>query len=676
MNCRNLRLLIAISFFFQVSHTVAQPEPALAWAKTINSSGIGCGGLATSDEHGNVYVIASIVNTSLTVGGTTITSVNNSAKNAVIKYDQSGNGIWIKEIPFVFVYNSNTNPHKFLCRDGKLYLFTCYRQQNIVMDGFHFPPCQNTFAGDLVLIQLDTANGAAQWIRTITRPNSYSPVFPDNFEIFFDQESHIHALGTFSSTFILDNGDTLLYGGNNLEVDAFHAVYDETGTVVSAHKLGVNNSNPGNYSSEYFYLDAQKNTYRFVKDTRTFIKYDEQGTVLFTKTFTSAAEITGMIVDPWQQVFLSGHFSAATVSFDGITTSKNGGTTDAILIKFNSTNGVVEWVKNQGDIDCDRYDYITGDAIGNVYVLNNQYGWCNSPGASLLVKYTNDGEKIWQKSMDTHPGGNPALFPMVRAGNMALSPDGGTVIAAGYSQFSQSDQRGFIAQYGSCNTPQPVVSLSNSPFCQGDSAALIVSPLPAYRYWWSNGDTSNTTIYVSSPGNYSVLAIQGDECYAESPDFSIAANPLPDASVTIQAATLTALAGNTSYQWLDCTNNYASITGANNISFTPVQNGTYAVKLTSPAGCADTSACFTIDELAIAGHSISSFVSIYPNPASDEVTVVGVSAVHSLRILDLQGKEILRGTGNQIFVSSLSKGVYLLEIRTADGVGVKSFVKE
>lgn len=675
MSCRNLSLLTVL-LFFQLSHTLAQPEPMLAWAKTINTAGVGCAGLVTSDDQGNVYAIASIVNTSLTIGGTTITSVNNYGKNVVIKYDHLGNGIWLKEIPFVFVYNSNTNPHKFLCRDGKLYLFTCYRQQNIVMDGFHFPPCQNTFAGDLVLIQMDTHDGAAQWIRTITRPNSYSPVSPDNFEIFFDQEAHIHALGTFSNTFILDNGDILMQGGNTMDVDAFHAVYDAAGTVISAHKLGVNNSNPGNYSSEYFYLDDQKNTYRFVKDTKTFMKYDEQGTLLFTKTFSSGAVITGMIVDPWQDVFLSGYFSSSTVSFDGVSTSKTGGTTDAILIKFNSDNGIVEWIKNQGDVDCDRYDYITGDAIGNVYVLNNQYGWCNSPAASLLVKYTNGGEKIWQKNIDTHPGGNPALFPMVRAGNISLSPDGGTIIATGYSQFSQNDQRGFIAQYGVCNTPQPSVSVSNTSLCEGDSAALSISAVPGYSYWWSNGDKSSTTIYVSSPGNYSVMAIQDGECYSKSHEFFIIVNPLPETSVMVQTATLTALSGNASYQWLDCTNNYAPINGAEGVSFTPVQNGTYSVKITSSAGCTDTSACFTIGDLGIHDNSISQSFSVYPNPATNKISIQGSSVVQSIRILDLQGKEIMYGKGNQMDVFHLPKGVYLLEIKTANGVGMQRFVKE
>jgi len=667
--------LLFVILFAHISPTFAQPEPTLAWAKTINSTGSSYGGLVTSDDEGNTYVLGVLNNTSLTIGVTTVSATNSKA--ILIKYDSVGDGIWIREIPFIFLTFTNTHPHKFLSHNDKLYLFVCYRQQNIVMDGLQFPACHNTFAGDLVLIQMDAANGTAEWIRTIARPNSYSPISPDNMEIYFDQEDNIHALGTSSHTFVFDTGDTLINSGNTMDVDAFHAVYDTLGNLKSGHTLGVNNSNPGNYSYEYFYMDNQKNIYRFVKDTKTFIKYNEQGVTLFTKNFSQVGglTITGMTVDPWQNVFLSGYFTAGSLTFDGHSTIKTGGATDAVLIKFNSNDGTVEWLKNLGDPVCDRFDFINSDAIGNIYVLNNQYGSCATPGASLLVKYNNDGEMIWKKNVNTHPGGNPALYPMVSAGNISLSPDGGTIILTGYSQFAQNDQRGFIAQYGICNTPEPAVTVSNAQFCQGDSAMLSVTTTPGYTYIWSNGDTTNTIIYTNSSGKYSVVAIQNGECYAESQEFYIIEHPFPDVSVIQQVTTLMAVAGNT-YQWLDCNSNHTPISGANEVSFTPVQNGMYAVKVISPEGCTDTSACFTINKVSINKIDLNQLISIYPNPAKDEITIQSAVDIQSVRILDLQGKELLRENTDKISISALPTGVYLIEITTPKGVGTKKFLKE
>lgn len=678
--------LLFIILFTTISKAFAQPEPILAWARTINSSGACSAGLVTYDTNGNTYVIVSFSNTSITIGGTTVTHTSSFAKHCVIKYDALGNGVWIKEIPFVFTVVGNTNPHKFLYHSGKLYLFTLYDQNNIIMDGFQFPPRPTiTGVGNPVLIQMDAEDGTTQWIRTISRPTGSKSIPVDGVEIYVDLDNKIHALGTFSDTFIFHTGDTLSNSGNPLDIDAFHAVYDTLGNVTSAHTLGVNNTNPNFYSYEYFSMDNQKNVYRFVKDTKTFIKYNEQGDTLFTKTFSSGAAITGMTVDPWQNVFLSGYFSSSTISFDGLTTSKTGGTTDAILIKFNSNDGTVEWLKNLGEPLCDRFDFINSDAMGNIYVLNNQYGGCQTPGASLMVKYSNDGDIIWQKNINTHPGGNPALFPMVRAGNLSLSPDGGTIILTGYSQFSQGLTQGFTAQYGICNTPQPTLTVSNAQFCQGDSAIaqfcqgdsamLTVTTTPGYTYLWSNGDTTNTTIYANSSGNYSVVAIQDEECYAESQEFYITENPLPDATVILQATTLTAVSGNT-YQWLDCDNSSEEINGATAVSFAPVQNGNYAVKVTSPEGCTDTSICITINSVGIDEIWDTELVEVYPNPAKEEINIQSTVDIQSVRILDLQGKELLRTKTDKVNISSLSSGVYLLEITTPNGIGTKKFIKE
>lgn len=69
-------------------------------------------------------------------------------------------------------------------------------------------------------------------------------------------------------------------------------------------------------------------------------------------------------------------------------------------------------------------------------------------------------------------------------------------------------------------------------------------------------------------------------------------------SVTQNGPLLTADTVGSSYQWLDCDNNYVIINGETNQSYTPAITGNYAVEVTLN-GCVDTSACFLVDYTGI-----------------------------------------------------------------------------
>lgn len=64
-------------------------------------------------------------------------------------------------------------------------------------------------------------------------------------------------------------------------------------------------------------------------------------------------------------------------------------------------------------------------------------------------------------------------------------------------------------------------------------------------------------------------------------------------------------------------------------------------------------------------------IMIYPNPSHDIIHVLGVDLV-SLRVFDLHGRMLLAEQGNQITVSSLPMGTYLLQI----GTQVVRFIKQ
>lgn len=69
--------------------------------------------------------------------------------------------------------------------------------------------------------------------------------------------------------------------------------------------------------------------------------------------------------------------------------------------------------------------------------------------------------------------------------------------------------------------------------------------------------------------------------------------------------------------------------------------------------------------------------SIYPNPATDRLNIVCGDAIREVNILDMSGRTVMTyGSNNNINISSLAAGVYVVRVVTENGIGVQKFVKE
>jgi len=81
--------------------------------------------------------------------------------------------------------------------------------------------------------------------------------------------------------------------------------------------------------------------------------------------------------------------------------------------------------------------------------------------------------------------------------------------------------------------------------------------------------------------------------------------------------------------------------------------------------------------LGTADFSINSGVVVYPNPASEIITVVSKSEIKNFSILNLQGQVVLQVNDTNVAnVAMLQNGVYLLRLNTVDGVQVLNFLKK
>lgn len=126
----------------------------------------------------------------------------------------------------------------------------------------------------------------------------------------------------------------------------------------------------------------------------------------------------------------------------------------------------------------------------------------------------------------------------------------------------------------------------------------------------------------------------------------------------------------TTYQWVDCDNGYAVISGETDSSFIPSMNGSYAVVLDNGI-CTDTSACILYEEFGVEeGMSTTDGITFYPNPTTGTIYLRsdGELPAH-LEVFDLTGRRV---TGIPVQSASLqlpamSPGTYLLKWTGEDG---------
>ena len=83
-----------------------------------------------------------------------------------------------------------------------------------------------------------------------------------------------------------------------------------------------------------------------------------------------------------------------------------------------------------------------------------------------------------------------------------------------------------------------------------------------------------------------------------------------NSSVTQTGLSLTAEQDGATYQWLDCNNAYAMISGATNQEYTPGTSGTYAVAITL-GSCTDTSNCITLAEVITPEENIAYLPNVF-----------------------------------------------------------------
>jgi Concanavalin A-like lectin/glucanases superfamily len=145
-------------------------------------------------------------------------------------------------------------------------------------------------------------------------------------------------------------------------------------------------------------------------------------------------------------------------------------------------------------------------------------------------------------------------------------------------------------------------------------------------------------------------------------------NLLVDTSVTQNGAVLSANHTGISYQWLDCNNGYAPISGATNKTYTATTNGSYAV-IVLQSGCYDTSSCRTVTTVGLNDPSSGTEIQVFPTAsnATIHIRIANGNYNYHLQLMDMSGRmiaeEMIKNTMEYDFdISRFATGSYQLLI--------------
>ena len=83
-----------------------------------------------------------------------------------------------------------------------------------------------------------------------------------------------------------------------------------------------------------------------------------------------------------------------------------------------------------------------------------------------------------------------------------------------------------------------------------------------------------------------------------------------------------------------------------------------------------------LSDPSVGVNELSNVISFYPNPTTNNLTIESLSKIESIAIFDIKGALVQTETSNHFSVKDLQQGVYIIHVKTINGVFTKRLIKE
>ena len=405
--------------------------------------------------------------------------------------------------------------------------------------------------------------------------------------------------GTFGGTFLSSAG------GN----DIFIAKCSSNGSNLWGNRIGgssneslkslISNTNGDIYSTGIF---------------QSTVDFDP-GTGVFNMTGTSGEDIFISKLD------VSGNFGWALQM-------SSGGDESGTAITVNKTNIYCTGYFNS-TIDLDPAVGVNStNPVGGfdafVVRLNECLNTTTSISPSACTSYTSpSGKYTWTTSntyKDTlqNAGGCDSVITI----NLTITgPSTGTDVITACNSYTWIDNNTYTASNntathtivnGAANGCDSIVTLNLTINNTATGTDVITA---CNSYTWIDNNTYNAS---NNTATHTITNGAANGCDSVV-TLNLTINTVDNSTSTQGNDSIMANATGATYQWLDCNNNYAIISGATNQLFVASANGSYAVEVTQNS-CTDTSNCVTVSGVGI-DELTNLNISVYPNPTTGNVTI-------------------------------------------------------
>lgn len=231
----------------------------------------------------------------------------------------------------------------------------------------------------------------------------------------------------------------------------------------------------------------------------------------------------------------------------------------------------------------------------------------------------------------------------------------------------------------------PTVSIAGADtICQGEFATLTASANGTVSYSWNSG-ANTQSISVSPGGTFTYIATAYNGACSGSASHEVAVKLIPTIDFEISSSPLCSDASPFTFTANPSGGTYTG-TGVTANTFDPsVGAGVYTItyEVTVYNGCLATETG-TIEVMTCTGINTiteANELKLFPNPATDNLTISGTKEIVSVSIYDFTGKlvKIIETNSSQetVRITDLAKGLYTMTILMEDqSQGTMKFVKE
>jgi choice-of-anchor B domain-containing protein len=330
----------------------------------------------------------------------------------------------------------------------------------------------------------------------------------------------------------------------------------------------------------------------------------------------------------------------------------------------------------------------------NPFVVNNQYCFVSSYAEGIqLYDISNPSAPFLAGYFDTYPQGGGNINDWSAGnynGNWGAYP-----YFPSKNIFALDMENGIFILKTSLYENPPVSANFNLPtaICSPSTLTLINTSSGATSYVWTfAGLTPSTTtidspsISLSAPGSYSITLVASNPSYSNSVTKTITLGSNPSISSTsftnASCATcsngiiiLNVTGGNApyTYTWLPYGSNAST---SNNL---PAD--CYTITVNDVNTCqTKTTVCISSINTGLASYLSSKALFVYPNPATNQITISFANTHFNYRIYNQLGQIVIEKNNNQniaiIGLEELSKSIYTIEVDTKKEMIRKKLIVE